>query len=373
MKTILIISDYAACYRGNFIPSIEAIDSFLVLHNGLGEPARVIYLFPDVADQQPWAEEFAKQHSAFFISRSFYSKHFTLSDLRMLRRILATEHVDLIHTHFIFYNYALCVAHYTFARHIPVIGHFHNQFRIPPTRSAFLKRFVVEHTYAQILGVSPSVAEGVKKYTHCRNVDYVMNAIAFERLDRFETINLRDVPAQKIVLMAGWPASVKGVDVAVKALNRLRQEKNLDIKLCIMQSGDFPQTERCVRLAIGIMPDWVVQLLPREDIAAYYHAADIFLSASRTEACPYSLVEAAYCTLMIISSDIPGPRELQIEGMRMFPMDDVDALTHTLYDMLTLSPVEQQSIRQERLRVMQRYNLNTWCEKIVNHYKTFIS
>lgn len=369
MKTILLIADYAACYRGNFIPSIEAIDYTLSASiDNMDEPTRMVYLFPDVAKEQPWMLSFQNEHTTYFIPRSFFAKRFTFHDLSTLYHILRKERVSLIHTHFIFYNYALCLAHHIFARRIPIIGQFHNQFRIPATRSAFLKRFVVEHTYAQILGVSSSVADGVRTYTKCKNVDYVMNAISFERLNHYTSLCLRDCPTQKVVLMAGWPASVKGVDVAVKAIAQLRSSQQIDIKLCIMQSGDFAQTETCVRRAIGDMPSWVQLLPPREDIASYYYAVDIFLSASRTEACPYCLVEAAYCTPMIISSDIPGPRELQIEGMQMFPMDDVAALVEVISSQLSLSDEQKRMICENRKNIITRYNLNDWCLQIIDWY-----
>ena len=135
-----------------------------------------------------------------------------------------------------------------------------------------------------------------------------------------------------------------------------------------MQSGDFAQTETCVRRAIGDMPSWVQLLPPREDVASYYHAVDIFLSASRTEAFSYCLVEAAYCTPMIISSDIPGPRELQIEGMQLFPMDDVSALCDTLLAQLSLTEEEKNSIRERRKNIILCYNLNDWCLQIIDWY-----
>lgn len=369
MKTILLISDYAASYRGNFIPCIEALGDYVGLY-GLGnEKARMVYLFPEPAKAQAWAEQFAEKHTTYFISRSFYSRRFTRADIATLRHIIHSEHIDLIHTHFIFYNYVLCLAHHTFARHIPIIGHFHNQFGIPQTRSAWLKRRVVEHTYTRIVGVSKSVAEGVKRNTHCTNVGYVTNAIAFERLNNYEHICLKDNPSQYVVLMAGWPARVKGVDIAVKAIRKLRTEKDFDIKLCIMQSGDFEQTKRCVQDAIGEMPAWVQLLPPREDIATYYNAADVFLSASRTEAFSYCLVEAAYCRPMLVSSDIPGPNDLRISGMQLFPTKDADALSDVLYHELILPIAEQEYIRQARKdSVVQRYNLTDWCLMVIENY-----
>lgn len=373
MKNVLIISDYAASYRGNFIPSIEAIETHLREYGLANETARAVFVFPEPAKSQFWAKDFSLKYPTYFISRSFNTRHFTWNDIVFFRYILKKEHIDLIHTHFLFYNYVLCIAHYTFARHIPIIGHFHNQFMIPSTRSAILKRWIVEHTYTRILGVSASVADGVKRYTHCKNVGYVMNAIAFERLNNYESICLKDSPAQYVILMAGWPALVKGVDVAVKAIEKLHKSKGLDIKLCIVQSGDFLQTEHCIITALGKMPRWVQLLSPREDIATYYYAADIFLSASRTEACPYCLVEAAYCSPMLVCSDIPGPNELLIDGMQLFFTEDVDAAAEAVYLQLTLPDSEKNVIRQNRKQsVIEHYGLHNWCMRIREEYGVYI-
>lgn len=373
MRNILLISDYAASYRGNFISSIEAIEKYLQEYGIGDEKARMVYLFPEPAKMQIWAKTFSQKHIVYFVSRSFYARRFTRADIATLRHIIHSEHIDLIHTHFIFYNYVLCIAHYTFARHIPIIGHCHNQFSIPNTRSAWLKCWVVEHTYTRIIGVSKSVAEGVKRNTHCTNVGYVTNAIAFERLNHYEQISLKDKPSQYVVLMAGWPALVKGVDIAVKAIKKLRIETDFDVKLCIMQSGDFAQTKRCVQEAIGEIPTWVQFLPPREDIATYYNAADVFLSASRTEAFSYCLVEAAYCYPMLVCSDIPGPNDLLIDGMKLFLSESVEAAAETIYQQFILSYSEKDTIRQQRKRFVQEYySLDKWCQQIVEEYSNCI-
>lgn len=372
MKNILLISDYAASYRGNFIPCIEALGDYLGLY-GIGkEKARMVYLFPEPAKMQVWAESFAQKHTVYFVSRSFYSRRFTWADMVTLRHIIRSEHIDLIHTHFIFYNYVLCIAHYTFARHIPVIGHFHNQFSIPKTRSAWLKRWVVEHTYTRIIGVSKSVAEGVKRNTHCTNVGYIMNAIAFERLNNYESISLKDNPSQYVVLMAGWPALVKGVDIAAKAIRKLRIEKNIDVKLCIMQSGDFEQTKRCVQDAIGEMPTWLQLLPPREDIATYYNAADVFLSASRTEGLSYATIEAAYCSCGLVCTRIGG-NPLDIPYIGICEKEDVESLCKMLYEQLSLVSSEKEKHNAaQRSYILSHYNVEEWVEKVILTYKELI-
>lgn len=164
----------------------------------------------------------------------------------------------------------------------------------------------------------------------------------------------------------------------------LNSIQSLPVKKCAF-GGVFPKHTLCIRACCttfiypilcgndnkvkGEMPAWVQLLPPREDIATYYNAADVFLSASRTEAFSYCLVEAAYCRPMLVSSDIPGPNDLRISGMQLFPTKDADALSDVLYHELILPIAEQEYIRQARKdSVVQRYNLTDWCLMVIENY-----
>lgn len=356
MKNILFICSYAANYRGNFIPSLECLENTY-------KDGEMIYLFPENAQCVSWMPLFQESHKVYFMSNGFFGKKVSWGILKKLREIIRIENIQIIHTHFLVYNYALFIAKHTFAKKIKIIAHIHNQFVIPKTKSAPIKKFVMEHSYDTIVGVSKSVADGLNKQIKHKNITYIDNAICFSRLDTYEKISLRDHENQKVVLMAGWPALVKGVDIAAKAISELRND-GTDIKLCIMQSGDFEQTRRCVTEAIGSYPDWVEILPPREDVATYYNAADIFLSASRTEAFSYCLVEAAYCEPMLITSNVPGPNDLQIDGMERFVSGDVVDLSKKIEKLLHLEKMVH--IRKDNVK--QLYALNKWTESIILSY-----
>ena len=356
MKNVLQILSYAAPYRGNFIPSLEHLENAY-------KDGRMIYLFPVTAQNVSWMPIFQQEHKVYFMPNGFFGKQISWAILKKLREIIKEEDIKVIHTHFLVYNYSLFVAKHTFARKIKMIAHIHNQFAIPSTKSAPIKKFVMEHSYDTIIGVSKSVADGLNRQIKHKNITYINNAICFSRLDAYEKISLRENENQKVVLMAGWPALVKGVDIAAQAILELRND-GCDIKLCIMQSGDFEQTQHCVTEAIGSYPDWVEILPPREDVATYYNAADIFLSASRTEAFSYCLVEAAYCTPMLITSDIPGPSDLKIDGMEKFVSEDVEDLAHKMKELLVIS----MDVEERKYNVIRLYELRHWAEAIAELY-----
>ena len=356
MKNVLLICGYAAPYKGNFILSLEYLEDTY-------KDGKMVYMFPENAKNVVWMADFQKKHCVYFMPMGFFGKKVNRKILKELKNILLIEDIKIIHTHFLVYNYSLFVAKHTFARNIRMIAHIHNQFAIPTTKSAPIKKFVMEHSYDTIVGVSKSVANGLNKSIKHKNITHIDNAICFSRLDTYEKISLRDNENQKVVLMAGWPALVKGVDIAAEAILELRND-GCDIKLCIMQSGDFEQTQHCVTEAIGSYPDWVEILPPREDVATYYNAADIFLSASRTEAFSYCLVEAAYCTPMLITSDIPGPSDLKIDGMERFVSEDVEDLAHKMKELLVIS----MDVEERKYNVIRLYELRHWAEAIAELY-----
>lgn len=356
MKNVLQILSYAAPYRGNFIPSLEHLENAY-------KDGRMIYLFPVTAQNVSWMPMFQQEHKVYFMPNGFFGKQISWAILKKLREIIKEEDIKVIHTHFLVYNYSLFVAKHTFARKIKMIAHIHNQFAIPSTKSAPIKKFVMEYSYDTIIGVSKSVADGLNRQIKHKDITYIDNAICFSRLDTYEKISLRDNENQKVVLMAGWPALVKGVDIAAKAIAKLR-DNGYDIKLCIMQSGDFEQIRKCVKEAIGASPEWVQVCSPREDVATYYNAADVFLSASRTEAFSYCLVEAAYCEPMLITSNVPGPNDLQIDGMERFVSENVEDLVCKIQK----AQAGFTNIEERKNNVTRRYDLMHWAESVITKY-----
>lgn len=361
MKNVLQLLGYAAPYRGNFIPSLEVLEKRY-------NQGHFVYVFPANAEHLAWMDAFRNTHTVYFMPLSFFGKRIGWHDLKTFRQILRKECVEVIHCHFLTYSYPLFAARKTVARHCKFICHVHNQLLIPATKSAPLKKYVMEHLYDLIVGVSEATAEGVRKAIRHNAVIGIPNAICFSRLDEYEPVSLRDYDSQQVVLMAGWPAEVKGIDIAVKAIDALRSVGR-DVVLRIMLSGDFERTERFICNVMGYMPAWVRLLQPREDVAANYNAADVFLSASRTEGLSYAVIENAWCNALLCCSDLPG-NSLDIPHMFSFPVGDTDACRNALQKALDASCSHQHDEIKECQRnyVRAQFNIDTWAESVIACY-----
>jgi glycosyltransferase involved in cell wall biosynthesis len=145
-----------------------------------------------------------------------------------------------------------------------------------------------------------------------------------------------------IVALVARMLRIKGVDLAVSAVQRLRSE-GVAIRLELVGESDEANPSAISSEALG---RWngrkgVVWHGRRDDIAAVWAKADIALLPSRGgEGLPKALLEAAASGRPLIGTNVPGIRDVVLDGVTgyLVPPDDVDALASAL-KRLALDPL----------------------------------
>jgi glycosyltransferase involved in cell wall biosynthesis len=100
---------------------------------------------------------------------------------------------------------------------------------------------------------------------------------------------------------------------------------------------------------------FLIGCLPHERLAAYYSAADIFVSGSHREGSGYALIEAMACGTIPCVTDIPSFRAITGACGVLWPVGDVDSLA------VGVSRIMRLDRNVERRRAMQRFdNGLTW-------------
>jgi len=369
MTTVLQIMDYAAPYEGNFIPSIDNLENHLTKSGN-----RLIYVFPASARNIPWLRQLQNSDKTiYFIDRSFFSKKVKIRNIKTLLKIIKTEKVNLIHTHFVSYNYTLALIKEIFLRNIKITGNFMNEFHPPSNKFRRFKIFITKYTFHTIIASSLAVKDSlVNAGIESGKVVVVYNALDTEHLKAFERINFATKENQKIVLMFGWTFHRKGVDIAINAIKELVSEGN-DIRLVIAMAGGIDITEKEITNLLGFIPTWITIIGPHQQIASYYNSTDIFLSSSREEGFTYSVLEAAYCNPMIIASEIGG-HPLDIPHISSFENENIQQLKTSIKKTLEKTIVEKEKIKTlQKQYVIDNYNLDKWSESIIKVYsKVFV-
>ena len=120
-----------------------------------------------------------------------------------------------------------------------------------------------------------------------------------------------------------------GVDVLVRGFARAAQQAP-DLRLLLLSGGSQADAIRAILEQYNVL-DRVhfAGQIGQEDLPLYYHAADLYVSASHSDGSSVSLMEALACGVPALVSDIPGNREWLANSPAgwIFPDGDDQAVT----------------------------------------------
>lgn len=153
------------------------------------------------------------------------------------------------------------------------------------------------------------------------------------------------------VLYVGRLTWVKGVDLAVEAMNRV---KEFGAKFLIVGDGEMrPEIEKSIaKTGITVqMTGWI----PESEVDRYYEEADIFLHPARwPDPAPRTVVTALQHGLPVIVPDTGGCAWLAGEAGIVYKTADVDVLTDALRQLLA-SPELRTRLSCEASKQVSRF------------------
>lgn len=149
-----------------------------------------------------------------------------------------------------------------------------------------------------------------------------------------------DVQPTRVVLAARllWD---KGIAEYAEAARQLKA-KGLPIRFLLAGAPD-PGNPAAIPQAMldGWQAEGLIELLGQvSDMAALFATADMVVLPSYREGLPKSLIEAAACALPLVTTDVPGCREVvthEVDGL-LVPVKDAKALANAI-ERLHLDPV----------------------------------
>lgn len=340
MSSVLELMHYAAPYEGSFLRSIRA------LANALAERGmQTVLVFPQTARERTWAQPLGEEFPVYYLPRG------TAAAARLLRRICRRHDVVSVHSHFVDSHFYLPLRIALLGTAVPHIYHAHSLPRFSRGSMALRRRLV--HA-SRVLCVSRTVQSA---YTAAGFADCVLvpNGVDFDRLRQTEPFSCR----HPFVLTFGYDFSIKGIDVALDAFDRYDRAHRFTLGICV--AGHYEEARAALCARFGEAPAWVELLLPREDVGAYYGAADVFLSASRTEGMPYAVSEAAYCGMPLALSDIEPHRALSLPRAEWFPQSDAEALFGAV-----CRAADTGGMPENTAYAAQRFSIEAWTQAVLS-------
>lgn len=364
--TVLHIMNYAASYRGNFMDSLSNLDK-KIQSGGL----KNIYLFTAKAKNKgamDWIEKMQQQgEEVCFLEGNI------LKDALQIRSIIKKKRVKIVHTHFLSTKQFVAIYFGNMGKLVPVIVHMHNHSKKACTKMKKFLRGILYHKCIMI-ACSRSVYESLERdYPKCEKYA-INNGIHFSRLDVYEELQPKDLGIgenEKICLIFGFDFYRKGVDLAIKALRKLQNEGK-SFQLLISLSSNFEYVEEQIKTVLGEIPSWIKIIPARNDVAALYNLADVFLSPSREEGLPYSVLEAGYSTCGVVMSNISSQANLNIPYGQWFESENVEDLAEKIVKAYENHGEKMDNWDSVKADMRSFYPLDRWSEEIKALYKQLL-
>jgi rhamnosyl/mannosyltransferase len=283
---------------------------------------------------------------------------------------------DLIHVHL---PNPLAELSGLLANHdIPVVAQFHsdvvrqrNLLKVyGPFLDAFYRRAncIIVPTPRHI-----EISRFVSKYREkCRVVPFGVPLSRFE-LDEAgsqKSETLRD--GMPSVLCVGRLVSYKGVEFLIRAL------ENIKARLWIIGVGPLEESLKALAEERGLA-DRIKFLgqVSEADLIAYYHACDVFVLPSITNAEMFGVVqlEAMACRKPVISTDLPtGVSWVNQHGKTGYvvPPENVEELAKAIRRLLDNPALRDEMGEAGRLRVEQQFTSTKMAEALLHVYQEML-
>lgn len=182
-----------------------------------------------------------------------------------------------------------------------------------------------------------------------------------------------DLGERPVLLLVGRIQRLKGVDVAVRALARLR-DRDAVLVVCGGPSG--PDGEACLDEVTGLVAEHglagrvrIVAPRPHHELSSLYRAADVVVVPSRSESFGLVALEAAACGRPVVASAVGGLATL-VDHRRtglLLPGRDPDRWAAAL-DGLLASPLRRERMGRAAATGALRYRWSRAADELAAVY-----
>lgn len=287
------------------------------------------------------------------------------------------EHLDILHVHYAIPHATSAVLAREILReqglHVPVFTTLHGtDITLVGQDPGFAP--VVNHAINHSDGVT-AVSEYLRSETkrHFQveaPIEVIPNFIDTTRFRRCENKAFKQAVCPdggKVIVHVSNFRPVKRVEDVIRVFHRLVQD---GMAVNLLLAGDGPDRMSAERLAreLGIWRQ-IRFLGKQEPIEELLSIADVFLIPSGSETFGLAALEAMACNVPIVSSDIGGLPELNVDGETGFlcPLGDIDALTEKTRAILSDDALQERLAEGARRRAVEMFDQ----ERIVPVYEAY--
>jgi glycosyltransferase involved in cell wall biosynthesis len=373
MTRVMHICDYAAPYPGAFIRQLRMLDEELRARGASGSVIAV----PERAHASSWLADMRSEGWDVVLlpeARSRVQRHVSA----VIRRAIHEYAPEFVHTHFGTYDLSARAA----VRAIRIDGlsapklvwHYRTALEEPVSERSVGRRVkdmirfrIPGRDVDRCIGVTQALADEVvargMPRSRTRAVVAGCDTAVFIAGMPDEREHARAVlgldPQDIFILHLGWHWHRKGGDLLAEAARIL------------LASGITNMQVASVGAPAELVEYPVRRLAPTDNMASLYQAADIFVSASRSEGFGNGLVEAMSCERVAVAALATGQREVfdDLHGVRPVSLDDADGIATAIAHLINHQEHWAAWGAANRHRIEIRHSMRRWASEMADVYR----
>ena len=214
-----------------------------------------------------------------------------------------------------------------------------------------------------------------------REINVIPTGLNLDRF-KFENVNQNEVSRLKseydlddklTILYVGRIAKEKSIDLVIEGFSKIDQS-NIPSRLVIVGAG--PQEDELKELANKITDEGTVLFLGKKaahTIPIYYHACDIFVSASLTETQGMTFIEALASGKVVFAREDSVLLDLIIPGKNGYFFTDAKDFSLKIEEYSKLSQIGKDNIRENALSSSLPYDREVFINSVLNVYQSAIT
>lgn len=302
-----------------------------------------------------------------------------------IREILSKEDYDILHSHSPPPLMSFFGVRSSKKKEVPFVLTYHCDLEIPHTFGPLIVN-IYQRTFGtytvsksdNIITTTTSYGATSKAVWH-QDADIIPNAVDEERFhpsnDGSKIRKKLGLEDEKLITYVGRIVYHKGLEYFVRAANFLKDE---NVQFLLVGTGEFrSELEDIIkreRLEDKVM---FAGRVPNEDLPNYYAATDIFVlpSVSRLEAFGIVALEAMASSVPVIVSDIPGVRDVIVEGKHGLLAEPMNSenLAGKIRTLIENPDMAERMGKNGRKRVEERFTWSKVAEEIEGVYESVLN
>ncbi|MFW6064520.1 MAG: glycosyltransferase family 4 protein [Candidatus Natronoplasma sp.] len=302
-----------------------------------------------------------------------------------IREILSKEDYDILHSHSPPPLMSFFGVRSSKKKEVPFVLTYHCDLEIPHTFGPLIVNIYQRTFGTYTVSKSDNIITTTTSYGATskavwrQDADIIPNAVDEERFhpsnDGSQIRKKLGLEDEKLITYVGRIVYHKGLEYFVRAANFLKDE---NVQFLLVGTGDFrSELEDIIkreRLEDKVM---FAGRVPNEDLPNYYAATDIFVlpSVSRLEAFGIVALEAMASSVPVIVSDIPGVRDVIVEGKHGLLAEPMNSenLAGKIRTLIENPDMAERMGKNGRKRVEERFTWSKVAEEIEEFYESVLN